>query len=96
MQFPAWVEGGRMSKAQRATARLKFILNHLALHYTGRNSMRALAEKVGYDHSTLSTYIRRGSFSQQAADEIVEKLECTATIKAEHLVDPLSIINAGR
>lgn len=91
MHFPAWVEAGRKTKAQRATARLKFIVTHLALHYTGRNSMRALAEKVNYDHSTLSLYIRRGSFSEQAAEEIVTKLGCAKDVKASDLVDPLSI-----
>lgn len=90
MRFPAWVEGPRMTKAQRATARLRFIIKHLALHHTGRSSMRALATKVGLDHSTLAMYCRQGSFSTTAADKIVAALGVKAIRKTD-LTDPLSI-----
>lgn len=91
MRFPAWADHAKMTDAQRASSRLKFILNHLALHHTGRNSIRALAECIGYDHSTLSGYIRRGSVGEAAATEIVDTLKCSRTVKVSDLVNPLSI-----
>lgn len=94
MQFPAWVEGSRTPKGQRASNRLKFIMGKLALEHTGRNSMRALAEKIGYDHSTFSTYIRRGAFTDKAAAEIVDALGCQKTVKPTYLTDPLNIPSA--
>jgi hypothetical protein len=88
MRFPAWVEGARTPKAQRATNRLKYILSDLALQHTGRNSMRALAEHVGYDHSTFSMYIRRGAFTEQAAQVLAA---LAPSLKVTYLTDPLSI-----
>lgn len=89
MIFPAWVDKPR-SKAQRATNRLKYILSQLAIGATERNSMRALGEVVGLDHSTLAIYVRRGQFSEKAARKIEAKFGsdvCPAT----HLTNPLNI-----
>jgi hypothetical protein len=89
MRFPAWVDGPRKTKAQRATARLKFIIFSLSAG-TERMSARCLAEKVGLDHSTISGYIRRGAFSPNAAAKIETALG-RKTIRAEYLTDPLNI-----
>jgi hypothetical protein len=90
MEIPTWVDAKKRSKSAKATARLKFMLTYLAAKNTGRGSMRALAELVGLDHSTLSTYIRRGAFSEAAAQRIEAKLGAKQ-ITADMLVDPLSI-----
>ena len=90
MQIPAWVEKGLRSNAAKSTARLKFIVGNIAARHTGRASMRALAEKVGLDHSTISGYIRRGAFSPQAAQAIVSKLN-DPTISATMLTVPLTL-----
>jgi hypothetical protein len=90
MRFPLWVDGKRMSKAARASARLKYMLSMLAAHVDGRQSMRALGDRVGLNHSTLSLYIRRGSFSESAARKIEEKIG-RETIPFEYLVAPLDI-----
>ena len=90
MKIPHWVDARKRKKTERASARLKYVLGVIAATHTGRQSMRALAEKVGMDHSTLSTYIRRGAFSVAAA----QRIECTFgrdVVTCEFLLDPLSI-----
>ena len=93
MNFPHWVDAPR-SKKTRATNRLKYLLSVLANNLTGRQSMRALSEHVGLDHSTISIYIRRGAFSEKAAKLIEEKLG-RAAVRHEQLTDPLSIEKTG-
>lgn len=90
MHIPKWVEKGLRTKADKAVARLKYVTASLAARHTERNSVRGLAEMVGLDHSTISIYIRRGKFSQKAADLIVQKLG-DKTLTATMLTDPLSI-----
>lgn len=90
MIFPEWVEGPRMTDHQRATARLKFIINYLAAKHTKRASVRGLAELVELNHCTLSTYIRRGAFSRDAALKIEAKLG-RRHIRHEDLTNPLDI-----
>lgn len=90
MIFPSWVDGGRKSKAHRATARLRHIINTLASQHTERASLRALGEKVGVNYSTMSHYIARGHFSPKAANKIEAVLgECIAP--ATWFTNPLSI-----
>lgn len=90
MQFPKWADGPHLSKKERATGRLKFILMSLALEHTGRNSMRALSELVGLDHSTISKYIVAGAFTEKAASQVQVRLG-EKVITAEMLMNPLSI-----
>lgn len=90
MQIPHWVEKGLSSKQKKASARLKWIVGNIAARHTGRASMRALAEKVELDHSTLSGYIRRGAFSQPAAERIVAALK-DDSVTVLMLTQPLSI-----
>lgn len=90
MKIPYFVEARKRTKKERAAARLKYVLAVISAKHTGRQSMRALAEKVELDHSTLSTYIRRGSFSVAAAERIVGAIDnCEVTV--DQLVDPLTM-----
>lgn len=66
---------------KRASARLRHMLEMLAMQVSTRRSMRALAEHVGLDHSTLSYYIREGRISEDGAKTIVEKLGQLVTVK---------------
>lgn len=88
MQIPQWVDSKKRRKAERASARLKYILVLLAAKHTGRQSIRALAERCGMDHSTISHYIRQGSFSERAAKRI-EGILGRQEITHEWLIDPL-------
>lgn len=88
MQIPSWVEKNARSKNAKASARLKYTLTLLAAKHTARQSIRALAEKVGMDHSTISFYIRRGAFSEKAAKRIEENLG-SKEITAAFLRNPL-------
>lgn len=88
MQIPSWVDAKKRRKADKASARLKYILTLTAAKHTGRQSIRALAERCEMSHSTISLYIRRGSFSEKAAkriEEIVGQKEITAAF----LMNPL-------
>lgn len=95
MQIPHFVEVGRKTKKAKASARLKFVLANLAAQHTSRSSMRALADKIGMDHSTLSTYIRRGYFSEPAAKRIEEVMGAVSDITAAELMDPMIMVRAS-
>ncbi len=90
MQIPQWVDKGKRSKADKAAARLKYVIGLLAAQHTERASMRSLAEHCGLDHSTIATYVRRGAFSDSAATAIVSALADKA-LEVWHLTRPLDI-----
>lgn len=94
MQIPHFVEAGRKTKKAKASARLKYVLSNLAAQHTSRSSMRALGDLVGLDHSTLSAYIRRGSFSEPAAKRIEDRLGLDSDITAAELMDPMTMERA--
>lgn len=89
MNIPTWVDTKNRG-SKRASARLRYVMNVLAAKHTGGGSMRALAEKVSLDHSTISLYIRRGSFSQSAAERVVKMLK-TDEVTVDMLINPLDI-----
>lgn len=90
MTIPHWVDKGKRSKSEKATARLKYLMSTLAARHTSRSSMRGLADMIDMSHSTLSLYIRRGAFTDSAAKHIVESLK-DGELTAEMLMDPMSI-----
>lgn len=90
LKIPLWVEKGLKTNKAKATARLKFILTNLAARHTGRASLRALADRVGLDHSTLSVYTRAGAFSEKAASTFVANLN-DPMITVEVLTKPLEV-----
>ena len=90
MQFPPWANGPKLSKKQRASLRLRYIISKISLQISGRQSHRALAEHVGLNHSTISLYVSRGAFSEKAAKTIEERVGRTIC-RAEWLTDPLNI-----
>ena len=89
LHLPSWVDSSK-DKSIRKVLRLRYILITLALHHSERGSMRSFATRVGLAHNTLSHYIRLGSFSPTAAAQI-EKALGQKVIKAEYLIDPLSM-----
>ena len=94
MQIPAFIDRNK-TKSERASARLRYVLISLSVQHTGRHSMRALAELVGLDHSTLSTYIRKGGFSESAATRIVTAIP-TCDISVDELMRPLTVGKAPK
>lgn len=78
--FPPIIEA-IVDPNERASARLRHMLETLSMMVTARRSMRALAEHVGLDHSTLSYYIRVGRISEDGANTIVKKLGQLVTVK---------------
>ena len=89
MIFPAFIDNNKTVK-QRATARLRYVLATLAVRASGRHSMRGLAQFLELDHSTLSTYVRRGGCSKPTASLILKKIpDCPVTV--EQLMWPLTI-----
>ena len=92
MHFPEWADNKRMTKKQRASARLKFILMELANRHTGRASLRGLAEVVGLNHSTLCKYVKDGRFTESKACQMEVRLG-RSSVTAAMLIDPLSIVS---
>ena len=94
MQFPEWADGPKLTKHQRAVGRLKYLIMQLSIEHTGRNSMRAFGELVGLDHSTLSKYVKWGSFTEKAASQVQVRLAAkkgAIVVTAEMLMNPLTI-----
>lgn len=92
MQIPDHILRGKRSKADKASAVLKYIILTLAVQHTSRASVRSLAKLLEMDHSTVSIYIRRGAFPEATAERIVSKLK-HPQLKAEHLAKPLSMLS---
>lgn len=90
MLFPKWADAPRMSKAERASGRLQFLVQTLALEHTGRASLRSLATVVGLEHSTIGKSIAQGSFSEKSALQIVHRLK-PRIVTPEMLMNPMSI-----
>lgn len=90
MQFPHWADAPNLSKKRRASMRLRYLISTLALQATQRTSHRALAAKVGIDHSTISKAVRDGGFSHYSA-ALIENTLGRQHVRAEWLTDPLSI-----
>lgn len=90
MLIPQWVDTHKRSNNAKSRARLRYVLANIAAKHTGRQSMRALAEHVGVDHSTLSTYVRRGGCSTATAKRIIDTFpDCGLSI--ENLVNPMTL-----
>lgn len=90
MQFPPWVLKTRGVRHQK-TARLRFMLYSLALQVSPRPSLHAIRAKTGLaDNSTLSLYIGKGAMSPPMAESF-EKFFGSAVVKAEWLVDPMTV-----
>lgn len=88
MKFPLWVL--RTAKKNQASARLRYLVYRLALDNCPRPSVRAVCELAGIDHSTVTTYITRGSFSSKLALEFQERFGRDLAA-AEWLTSPLNI-----
>lgn len=90
LRFPPWVDN-QGSDEKRATARLRYLVARAAIEATGSQSVRALAKKIEMDHSSISTAIRRGYFSDDMAAAIEAAVGRSSIIKIEHLTEPLKI-----
>ncbi len=91
MKFPLWVTKTRGQQKQ-ASARLRYILTSVAVKLGPRASIRAFAEAVGCDHSTLAYYVKQGFFSADMAHQVENALG-SDIIRADWLTNPLSIDN---
>lgn len=97
MQFPKWADSTELSKQQRASGRLKFITSTLATELSPRASMRALAEQVGLEHSTITKSIKQGFFSEKSAITMTYHLKTQSPwLTVEMLTSPMSIRKTRR
>lgn len=92
MKIPDHVLRGKRSNADKSSAVLKYIILNLAAQHTERASIRSLSKLVGLEHSTICIYIRRGAFSELAANRIAQRFTADG-IKAEHLMMPLTLLD---
>ena len=89
MKFPVWVDKSP-NDTQRARNRLQYIIARAAIEVTGKNSVRALAQRAGIDHSVISYSVRRGQFSADAAVKL-EDFAGRHLLPNEWLRHPLNI-----
>ena len=87
MIFPAWTRRSNMNKQAKASARLRYLINRLAVEYSPAGTLKSVADAVDINYSTILIYIERGKFSEPLA----EKFELVFGIPAADLLDPLSI-----
>ena len=88
MNFPEWVDKPKQ-KTKRAQNRLRYVMNTLANHATGRSSLRSLASHVGMNHSTLAIYIRNGKCSLACAKRLQDTFG-KELAPFDFLIDPLN------
>lgn len=89
MQFPDWVEQ-KQTALEKAEARLRFMMTNIAIQQTGKGTLRAFAELVGIDHSTLAYSLKRGYCTSAVATRIEDKLG-REIAPNEHFRKPLEI-----
>jgi len=86
--YPEWVNKGR-GKQVRASNRVRYIINRLAAEVGPKNSIRAIADAIKMDYSTLCVYMIRGYFSPRTADKL-EKCFGPDWAPSHILQDPLA------
>lgn len=89
VRFPQWVDAHK-KEDQRASARLRYLISVAAVEATGRQSVRGLCERIEMDHSSVSSAIRRGYFTEQMA-KAIEAAVGRKVIRFEYLIAPLKI-----
>lgn len=93
VRFPQWVDAHEKDE-QRASARLRYLISKAAVEATGRQSVRGLCVTISMDHSSISSAIRRGYFTEQMA-KAVEAAVGRKVIRHEYLTAPLKIMAAA-
>lgn len=87
MIFPTWTSRRTMNKAQKATARLRYLVNRISADLGPGNSLKSIGDEIGMSYATILNYIDRGSFSEAMANLFEEHFD----IPAMWLMDPMSI-----
>lgn len=90
MLFPARIDSKKNNSLKRAQLRLRHMLATATLNKYGSASMRRMCRNNGFDHATVSIYIKRGQFSLKMALKI-EALFGRDVLPHEALIDPLSV-----
>lgn len=91
MSFPTWVQKKNRTKGAQASARLRYMLCRLANEFSERATIRSVCELSGAaNHSTVSLYISKGSFSEACAARF-EEFFGAEHITAAALVAPLEV-----
>lgn len=91
MVFPPWIE--RKPRSERASARLKFMINQAALIRFGRTSIRQVAEAADLSHASVFNAINRGSCTDKMADALVQVLQ-HPQVTREALINPMAVVLA--
>lgn len=89
MKFPPWTKKGTLQ--ERATKRLRYLINSTAAWVTEDGSVSAFATHCGVDRSSLHTFIARGAFSAATAVAI-ERAVGPDVLRAVWLTNPLEIV----
>lgn len=88
MHFPPSIE--RLPKGERASARLRYYVQHAMLQAWNEINVKRLSNLSGYDHSSTAAAFKRGYFTPEMA-QAFEKTLGRKHLQHEHLIDPLSI-----
>lgn len=91
MHFPTHIE--RLPRAERAGARLRFIVQHAMLQAWNSVSIKKIANLAGYDHSSVASAFKRGYMSEPMALAFEQAIG-RRYLRSEDLMDPLSIVHA--
>jgi hypothetical protein len=90
MTFPPHIE--RLPKADRASARLRYIVQYAMLQAWNEINIKRLANMAGYDHSSVASAFARGYMTQAMADGFQQALG-RKHLRSEDLIAPLDVEN---
>lgn len=90
MKFPTWTRRTGLTRQERAAKRLRYIVYRLAIEVCETPTIRALAERGGIDHATISCALRAGRFSEELAARF-EAAFGRKLVRKDELIDPLAI-----
>lgn len=89
MHFPIPPAIARMPKAQQASARLRFIVQHAMLQAWNEVNFNRVARENGYNHSSIVAAFERGWMTDRMADAFVKSIG-KKHICRELLLDPMT------
>lgn len=94
MRFPPWVrEAAKASQKESRRARLRFLIQHAAMHHNEGASVAMLADGAGVDRTLIYRYINRGAFPTSTALKL-EGAVGRFVLQHEWLVNPQEVFAA--
>lgn len=90
MKFPTWTRRTGLTRQERSAKRLRYLIYRLAIEVCETPTIRALGDKAGIDHSSISCALRTGRLTAEMADKF-EKAFGRKLVNKAAFLDPLNV-----